>query len=351
VTRAGRELRASRVLGLCAVGLALTGVVFAIAVRFGEQPISLLTALRDAQSSDAVIFWSLRLPRALLAVIVGAGLAASGATLQGLLRNPLADPFVLGVSGGAALGATLAIAFGLATVGQVAPGLLGGFERLSGAALLAFLGAGASVIFVLAVSRGHSTRAPYAMLLTGVVFNTFAAAAITLIKALSDPNRLGAILYWLAGTLGLEHGPTLALAALLQVAALAVMVALSGRLNLMMLGDDDAVALGVPVARTRRWLLLASSASVAGAVALTGLIGFVGLIVPHLLRLAFGPDQRLLVPLSAVGGAAFLVLGDLLARLAYPLFGQELPVGVITALLGGPLFIALLYRRSVPIAN
>lgn len=347
MTQAGRELRASRVLGLCAVGLALTAVAFAIAARFGEQPISLLTALRDAQSSDAVIFWSLRLPRALLAVIVGAGLAASGATLQGLLRNPLADPFVLGVSGGAALGATLAIALGLATVGQVVPGLLGAFGRLSGPALLAFFGAGASVLFVLAASRGHASRAPYAALLTGVVFNAFAAAAITLIKTLSNPDRLGEILYWLAGTLGYERGPTLGLAALLQAVAIGVMVALSGRLNLMTLGDDDAVALGVPVVRTRRLLLLASSASVAGAVVLTGLIGFVGLIVPHLLRLAFGPDQRLLVPLSALGGAAFLELADLLARLAYPLFGQDLPVGVITALLGGPLFIALLYRRGI----
>ena len=124
------------------------------------------------------------------------------------------------------------------------------------------------------------------------------------------------------------------------------MIALSGRLNLMMLGDEDAAALGVPVARTRRLLLLATSASVAGAVALTGLIGFVGLLGPHVLRLAFGPDQRLLVPLSALGGAAFLVLADLLARLSFAFFGSEPPVGVITALLGGPLFIALLYRRT-----
>jgi iron complex transport system permease protein len=342
----GRRLRASRVLGLCAAGLGLTLVAFALAVRFGEQPISLSAALWEPGSSDAIIFWDVRLNRALLAIIVGAGLAASGATLQGLLRNPLADPFVLGVSGGAALGATLALAAGLATVGEVAPGLAGGLERLSAPALFAFVGAGASVLFVLAVSRGHATRAPYAALLTGVVFNAFAAAAITLIKTLSAPDRLGEILYWLAGTLQREKGPTLALSALLQVAALAVMIALSGRLNLMTLGDEDAMALGVPVERTRRLLLLATSASVAGAVVLTGLIGFVGLIVPHLLRLAFGPDQRLLIPLSALGGAAFLLLADLLARLAYPLFGNELPVGVITALLGGPLFIALLTRRG-----
>lgn len=342
----GLRLRASRVLALCAAGLGLTLVAFALAVRFGEQPISLSAVLGEPRSSDAIIFWSLRLPRALLAMMVGAGLAASGATLQGLLRNPLADPFVLGVSGGAALGATLALAVGLATVGQVAPGLLGGLERLSAPALFAFLGAGASVLFVLAASRGHAARAPYAALLTGVVFNSFAAAAITLVKTLSDPDRLGEILYWLAGTLGYERGATLGLAALLQAGALAVMIALSGRLNLMTLGDEDATTLGVPVVRTRRLLLLATSASVAGAVVLTGLIGFVGLIVPHLLRLAFGPDQRLLIPLSALGGAVFLMLADLLARLSVPLFGGEPPVGVITALLGGPLFIALLSRRG-----
>ncbi len=342
----GHGLRASRVLSLCAAGLGLTLVAFAIAVRFGEQAISLSAALGEPQSSDAIIFWSVRLPRALLAMIVGAGLAASGATLQGLLRNPLADPFVLGVSGGAALGATLALALGLATVAQVAPGLFGGLERLSAPALFAFVGAGASVLFVLAVSRGHATRAPYSALLTGVVFNAFASAVITLVKTLSDPNRLGEILYWLAGTLSHERGATLGLSALLQAGALAVMIALSGRLNLMTLGDEDATALGVPVARTRRLLLLATSASVAGAVVLTGLIGFVGLIVPHLLRLAFGPDQRLLIPLSALGGAAFLLLADLLARLSFALFGGEPPVGVITALLGGPLFIALLSRRG-----
>lgn len=348
MTPESRRVSASRVIALCLAGLVLTGVAFAIAVSFGEQRISLFKALGEPGSTDAQIFWSLRLKLSVLAVIVGAGLGASGATLQGLLRNPLADPFVLGVSGGAALGATLALAFGMATVEEVAPGLLGGLEWLSGPALLAFVGAGASVLFVLAASRGHAARAPYAALLTGVVFNAFASAAITLIKTISSPNRLGEILYWLVGTIGPEHPPTLVFAALLQVVAIGVMVALSGRLNLMTLGDEDAAALGVPVARTRRVLLLATSASVAGAVALTGLIGFVGLIVPHLLRLAFGPDQRLLVPLSALGGAAFLVLSHLLARLSYAVFGNELPVGVITAMLGGPLFIALLYRRGQP---
>jgi iron complex transport system permease protein len=335
-----------RALGLCGVFLVLLLAALLLATLFGHKPISLEVALMDPESDDATILWSLRLPRALLAALIGAGLAASGSTLQGVLRNPLADPFVLGVSGGAALGATIALAAGFATVGQVASGLGGGLERLSAPALFAFLGAAAATLFVLVASRGHGGRAPYAALLTGVIFNSFASAAITLVKTLSDPNRLGELLYWLAGALGYEHLHTLVLSALLQVAALGVMLALSGRLNLLSLGDEDAASLGVHVARTRWMLLLAASASVSGAVVLSGLIGFVGLIVPHLLRLAFGPDQRLLVPLSALGGAAFLMLADLLARLAIPLFGGEPPVGAVTALLGGPLFLALLYRRG-----
>ena len=336
---------APRAVALLGGFLVLACVSFALTARFGEESISLITALTDPTSSDALIFWELRLPRALLGAIVGAGLAASGTTLQGLLRNPLAEPFVLGVSGGAALGATLALAVGLATVGEVAPGLGGALSHLSAPVLFAFAGAGASILFVLSSSRGAAARAPYAALLTGVIFNAFASAAITLIKVMSTPDRIGGILRWLVGMLQFETAGTLALSALLQVGAVGVMWALSGRLNLLSLGDDDAASLGVPVAATRRWLLLASSASVAGAVSLTGLIGFVGLIVPHLLRLAFGPDQRLLVPLSALGGASFLMLSDLLARLAFPLFNEDLPVGVVTALLGGPLFLALLRRR------
>ncbi|XXF81676.1 iron ABC transporter permease [Myxococcaceae bacterium GXIMD 01537] len=333
-------------MALCAGFLGLAVVSFLLAARLGDQPISLRAALSDPQSSDAIIFWSLRLPRALLGAIVGAGLAASGATLQGVLRNPLADPFVLGVSGGAALGATLAIMVGLSTVGDAAPGVSGALAHLSAPSVFAFVGAAAALVFVLAASRGHASRAPYAALLTGVIFNAFASAAITLIKSLSHPERLSGILNWLAGTLGHENASTLVFAALLQGVALAVMWALSGRLNLLLLGDDDASSLGVSVARTRRWLLGAASLSVAGAVVLTGLIGFVGLIVPHLLRLAFGPDNRLLVPLSALAGASFLMLADLLARLLFPFFGNDLPVGVVTALLGGPLFLVLLHRRG-----
>jgi iron complex transport system permease protein len=320
-------LRAVGLLGTLAV-LALFTIL--LSALLGEYPVHLVEALRDSRSADGTVLWELRLPRALLGALVGASLAASGSALQALLRNPLADPFVLGVSGGAALGATLALALGL--------------QAVAGPSLFAFAGAVGAMALVLAAGRARSSS--YAALLTGVVFNAFAAAVITCIKTLLTPDRVGEILYWLAGTLGYERPRTLLVSGALQLVALGVLWAQSGRLNLLTLGDDEASSLGVPVRRTRAIVLLAASLSVAGAVALTGLIGFVGLIVPHVLRLWLGPDQRLLVPASALGGAAFLVLSDLLTRLLFPLFQAEPPVGVVTAVLGGPLFVWLLHRRE-----
>jgi iron complex transport system permease protein len=318
-------------LGAMAVG------ALAVAAAFGEYPLSLGRALSEPDGEHGRIFWGLRLPRALLALVVGAALGASGCVLQALLRNPLADPFVLGVSGGAALGATLAMALGLGSLA----GVWGSFSAPSFFAFVGALGATA-LVFAAGKVRGRTT--PYAALLTGVIFNAFAAAAITCVKTLSAPDRVGEILYWLAGTLGYERYGTLAAAAGLQVLAVGFMWRNAGRLNLLTLGDEDAATLGVPVERTRAVLLLAASLSVAGAVALSGLVGFVGLIVPHVLRLWLGPDTRLLLPASVVGGAAFLALSDTVARLLFPLFHAELPVGVVTALLGGPFFLVLLHR-------
>ncbi len=323
-----------RAAGLIFALACLALVSFAVSARFGEQPISLSTAFSDSASTDAAIFWSLRVPRALLALIVGAALGASGAALQGLLRNPLADPFVLGVSGGAALGATLAIAAGLG-----APWFF------------AFAGSVAATALALVGGRVQGQNSPYASLLTGVIFNAFAAAAVTSVKALVMPEKVGEILYWLAGTLGYERAPTLLGAGALQVVAIGVMWIYAGKLNLLMLGDDDAASLGVSVGAARLTVLLAASLSVAGAVALSGLIGFVGLIVPHLLRLCLGPDQRLLIPCSALGGAAFLVFSDLLTRMLFSVFHAELPVGVVTGLLGGPFFLVVLHRRRLSAAD
>jgi iron complex transport system permease protein len=320
-------VRALALLGTLAV-LAVCSV--ALSALLGEYPLHLIEALRDPSSADGSVLWGLRLPRAVLGALVGASLAASGSALQALLRNPLADPFVLGVSGGAALGATLALALGL--------------QAIAGPSLFAFAGAVGAMTLVLAAGRARSS--PYAALLTGTVFNAFAAAVITCVKTLLTPDRVGDILYWLAGSLGYERPRTLLIAGGVQLLALGMLWIESGRLNLLSLGDDEATALGVAVRRTRAIVLLATSLSVAGAVALSGLIGFVGLIVPHVLRLWLGPDQRLLLPASALGGAGFLVLSDLLTRLLFPYFHAEPPVGVVTAVLGGPLFVWLLHRRE-----
>lgn len=313
----------------------LAALAFVASVSLGEFPLSLARAIAHPGSTDGRVFFELRLPRALLGALVGAALATSGSALQALLRNPLADPFVLGVSGGAALGATLAIALGLSTVVQ-----------LAAPSLFAFLGAIGATALVFAAGRVRGQSSPYAALLTGVIFNAFAAAAITCVKTLSAPDKVGELLYWLAGTLGYEKLSTLGFAAVLQGVALGALWLESGRLNLLTLGEEDAASLGVPVERSRVIILLAASLSIAGAVALSGLVGFVGLIVPHVLRLWLGPDQRLLVPASAVGGAAFLLVADLVTRLLFPLFHAEPPVGVVTAVLGGPFFLWLLHRRE-----
>jgi iron complex transport system permease protein len=317
--------------------LTAAALAFLLAAALGEQPLS-LEGVRTPGSADELIFFSLRLPRVVLAALVGMSLAASGAMLQSLLRNPLADPFVLGVSGGAALGATVALAFGLSALAWV-PGL----SAVSGFALLGALGATALVLLVGRLAGGNS---PNTTLLAGVIFNAFALAAITFIKALVAPDKLGEILFWLAGSLGQESWSTLASTAVVVFLSVGLLIALAPRLNLLTLGEEDAQSLGVDVRNTRRVLLVTGSIAVAAVVSLSGLVGFVGLLVPQLARLMFGADQRVVVPASALLGAAFLMLADLAARLLFRVFHTEPPVGVITALLGGPLFLALMARRT-----
>ena len=323
----------ARRLTLAVAGcLGFSLLCFALCVALGEQSIT-WEGIRTPGSVDETIFYGLRLPRVVLAAIVGAALAASGMTLQSLMRNALADPFVLGVSGGAALGATVALALGLTA------SVLG----FSAPSLLALVGSVGATLLVLSVGR---LSGPHTTLLAGVIFNAFALAAIIFIKALVAPDKLGEILFWLSGSLGQEAPKTLLATAAAVCLAISVMVALSAKLNVMTLGDDDARSLGIDVGRTRLVLFVAASLAVSAAVALSGLVGFVGLLVPHLTRLLFGADQRMALPASALLGAAFLMLADLGARLLFNVFHTEPPVGVITALLGGPLFLLLMFRRS-----
>jgi iron complex transport system permease protein len=338
VTRLERRLAAVLLAGALAVALALL-----LSCALGAQEVSLRAAL-DGVEPDRTILLRLRLPRAVLAAIVGAALAGAGVALQALLRNPLAEPFVLGVSGGAALGGTIVIVAATLATRAFGPGAAA-LASATPIAAGAIVGAAATAPLVFGLGR-IGGRGPETAILVGVVFNAFASGVITLLRLLVPPDRAARLLYWLLGTIGYESGATLASGAVAVVLALAVLAALSARLNLLTLAEEESASLGVDVRRERALLFLVASAATGAAVALAGMVGFVGLIVPHVARRLIGPDHRLLVPASALFGAAFLVLADALARLAFLPLGTEPPVGAVTAFLGGPFFLWLLARRA-----
>ena len=313
--------------------LALALVVsLAAATLIGPVRASLLTALGPGGDStpDFVILFRTRLPRVLLGAVVGGALACSGASLQAMLGNPLADPHLLGVSAGAAVAGAIALMAGADPVSPVVP-------------LAAFLGALGTVAAVFVVARAAGRTSPYAILLVGVVCNALGAAAIMLVNAIASYTQAQGILFWIMGSLSAQSYGLVVVAGLYALAGAGVLVRHAHHLNLLAAGEEDALALGVEVETVRRSVFLASSLLVGAAVAVSGMISFVGLIVPHVLRLILGPDLRLLLPASFLGGAVLLVWADTLARTAFA--PSELPVGVVTALLGGPFFLMLLRRR------
>jgi iron complex transport system permease protein len=326
------------------VVLAVLVAAAVLAVLIGMPSLDLGTALGDASSWQHQAFTRLQLPRVAQGLAVGAVLGVSGAALQGLLRNPLADPFVLGVSGGAALGSAsatlIASALGLltATSGAVLVEPLGGFA-----------GALAALFIVVALGSERGVPSPLRMLLVGVVVNALAGAALMVLAALGDPALVQRTLVRLMGTLGADPSAPLLVPVVVAAALLALLFVWprAQALNLLALGDETAQSLGVDPSRLRRSLFIALSLPVGAIVAVTGLIGFAGLVVPHALRLVVGPDHRALVPLSAALGGAFVALGDATVSALAPAMGTELPVGVVTALVGGPVFLALLRVREV----
>ena len=332
--------RAALALGAGAISLLLS---LALSCALGAQPLSLAAALSGAEPDRAILL-GLRLPRALLGAVVGVALSASGTALQALLRNPLAEPFVLGVSGGAALGGAVALLAGGLLGGLWAP--LQALAQGPPVAAGAVAGAAGATVLAFAVGRVGGRLVPEAALLVGIVFNAFAAALITVLKILVAPEQAARLLYWLMGSVGYEPAGAILATAAVVLLAVGALVALSARLNLLSLGDDEAASLGVEVGRVRAAVLLATSAATGAAVALSGMVGFVGLIVPHLVRRVLGPDHRILVPASALFGGAFLVLADAAARVAFLPLGSEPPVGALTALAGGPMFLWLLRRQE-----
>jgi iron complex transport system permease protein len=324
-------VRSPIALAVCALALVVAVV---LGVAFGSGNATLADVLVGGTPAHDVIV-AYRLPRVLLGAVTGAGLAAVGAAFQTVLRNPLAEPYVLGVSGGSALGATIATALGLGGLGLIGA---------AGVPAVAFAGGAVATAVVWALVRaGRSGGA--SILLAGYVVNSIAGACIVLIEALSDPGKVQSVVWWLMGYLDVPSWGQLAFVSGYVVCGLAVLMVDAGRMNLLALGDEPAASLGVDVRSLERRTFFACAAVVGAVVSVTGLIGFVGLVVPQATRRVLGPDLRLVLPASALVGGATLVACDLLVRVMARTVHTELPVGAVTSLMGGPVFLVLLGRR------
>jgi iron complex transport system permease protein len=314
-----------RAIKLGIVLLALLIVAFIFAAMLGAERISLL-AMTEQQRS---ILFDIRIPRILLGACVGASLAVAGAGLQSLLRNPLAEPYLLGVSNGAALGTMLAFVL---------------FDTLEfSRPVLAFAGAALASVVVYQMARSRAGMNVERLVLSGVIVTTFLSSVIVMLTTVLDAARLRSFTFWLLGDLSQANlnGVYLSFAAV--VVGTIVIASQARGLNLLMIGERDALDFGVEVSRVRLLVFGAASLVVGAAVAASGSVGYVGLIVPHLIRMSVGSDNRLVVPVSAIAGAIFVVFADTVARTA--IAPRELPVGAVTALIGAPLFIYLLRKN------
>ncbi|MFA4915530.1 MAG: iron chelate uptake ABC transporter family permease subunit [Syntrophales bacterium] len=312
-------------------------VVVLVSLLLGTAKIGIIESLREILCGwqegftgltpvEKTIIFSIRLPRIIFAGIVGAALSTAGVVFQALLRNPLADPYILGISGGSAVGAIIGIVTGIGFLPFSIPGL-------------AFLGAIITVVLVFAIGRTN----PNTLLLAGVIVNAFFSSIIMFFISLSTNADLHNITFWLMGNLSFAGNSEIILTGFFLMVGFAVIYIEARSLNLIVTGEETATQLGVNVERTKIILFLAASMITGLAVSFSGIIGFVGLIIPHIMRMLFGSDHRLLLPASLLFGASFLIAADTIARTIIPY--TELPVGVITAMCGAPYFIYLLRRR------
>ncbi|MGQ0773970.1 MAG: FecCD family ABC transporter permease [Pseudonocardiales bacterium] len=296
-----------------------------------------LPVASSATPVEEAIVWGLRLPRVLLGALVGAGLAVVGTAVQALARNALADPYVLGISSGASMGATAVLLFGTLTA-------LGSYAVSAGA----FLGGVLAIVVVYAVAQRDGQLSPLRLVLTGVAMAyAFSALSSLMIFESRDPNAVRSVLHWLLGSLAEARWSFLGLPALAVALGLVFLLLAARPLNALLMGDDSAAALGVDVTRFRRQLFLVAALVTSLLVAVSGAIGFVGLMIPHLVRLVVGPDHRRVLPVAALLGAVFMIWADVLARLLVA--PEELPVGVITALVGVPFFVWLMRSSTLGI--
>ena len=335
-----REMRGPLLLGLLAAVLVVVALAAAGLGQVSVPPDEVLGsvlhrlgldlgAVPTHPQGDATL-WEVRFPRVALGIAVGAALGCAGALMQGVFGNPLAEPAVVGVASGAAVGAFTVIALGLVTFGTWTT------------AVAAFAGGLLTTLLVYAMSRSDGRTEVVTLILTGIAVNAVAGAAIGLLTYAADDDARTAMAFWNLGSLNRANWGAVAVAAPCVAVGLAVALAHARHLDLLALGERPARHLGLDVERVRRLLIAVTALLTAAAVAFAGVIAFVGLVVPHLVRLAAGPSHRVLLPASALGGATVLVLADLVARTAVRY--QELPLGVLTAVVGGPFFFWLLRR-------
>jgi len=321
-------MMASLRFGAEEIGLADSARILLQALRYGE-------AGTDSFGSSGVIILQVRLPRVLLGFMVGGSLAAVGVGLQALLRNPLADPYVLGISSGAALGAAVAILFGIGTT----------VLAITTLPLCAFVGGLMAIVIVYRVAASYGRLPIHTLLLAGVILNAIFSAFIMFITSIMDPNRSFGMMFWLMGTLTAPSYPAMVALVLYLVVGGSILLWQTQSLNLLTLGEESARSLGVEVETVKKTVFFTSALLTGAVVSVSGMIGFVGMVIPHAVRMVIGADHRLLLPASALVGGTFLVAADTVARTV--LAPAEIPVGIVTALGGGPLFIyLLLYRKS-----
>ncbi|MFJ9338913.1 FecCD family ABC transporter permease [Streptomyces sp. NPDC101733] len=338
------------VLVLLAVALAASAVAgLALGpVRIAPgRVVDILLAGRGAKGGAfASIVWDVRMPRVLLGAVVGAGLAVAGTVLQALVRNRLADPFLLGASSGASAGAVLVIVFG-AGAGAAAGSATGaaGIAAAVGVPLAAFVGSLAALLAVYALARRGGTMTTGRLVLAGVAVQYVLSALTSLVLVLSaHPDQVRSVLFWTLGGLGGARWDELALPAAALSVGTALLIALARPLDLLLAGEEGARTLGLDTGRFRAAVFVLTSLVIGVLVAYSGAIGFVGLMVPHAARMVVGAGHRALLPVAALGGAVFLTLADLVARTAAA--PEEIPVGVVTALVGGPCFLWMLRRST-----
>jgi iron complex transport system permease protein len=344
-------LTASRWLGILLVlATAALGVLLAC-LQFGVEQIGFRRSLAivfrflregplgpESEDMAEVILLQLRLPRVLLSFLVGSTLATIGVGLQALLRNPLADPYVLGISSGAALGAATAVLLGVGS----------SFMALSVMPLFAFAGGLFAIVLVYRIAVTYGRLPIHTLLLAGVILNAIFSALIMFMTSIMSPDRSFGMLAWLMGTLTAPSYPMLAVLGCYLVAGMAILLRKAHALNLLTLGEEAARSIGVEIESVKRAVFVTSALMTGAVVSVSGLIGFIGMVIPHAVRLVLGADHRLLLPAAGLVGGAFLAVADTVARTV--LAPAEIPVGVVTALAGGPFFLYLLMAKREKLA-